>query len=1451
MSNGPRRPIGAIPKPGSRSAARGRQALLRGVLMIALLVGGARAADLQTPISASQIDAAAYKEWVDGAERPVSDQANEGARWVLCTRDSKPGYTGQVFGKSKNAGVRHLRIGFTTAIPVGTVFIKGDAVSVLKPGAAYPGDLGDDRQWIPAQPAPAWSGNNRELSTWVLPPGTTTRALRFTHVSKPADKDYHGWMAGAFVLAERYENIATQAEASASDHPELVAKLTNLLGDEWLSWDNAEHGAKDVVSPEHPVWVMLTWSEPQTIAGLNAYWAGFTEAEAQAYAGPADRHPGEAGEADWKTIKAFTGIDHQYPGLFGVNWLDFGQPVTTRAVRLKITKPIDDQHCHDHIKGRANGGRRVWLGELLAMRPLGKEPLSVPGASAKRALAARSHPPIPVTFSLKNAGVVTLVIEDATGRRVRNLVAETPFPAGENTVWWDGLDDVERDEESASHGVYHIPGKLVAPGTYTVRGLVRDQLELKYEMSVYTNGHPAWATADGSGEWLANHTPPAATLFIPAEDSPYKQPTMLLGSYVTEGGSGLAWTDLDGRKLGGVGWLGGNWTGAPYLARDAGEHAVKAYYAYAGSAWDGELRLTGLKRGGGDQAVLKWKFPGGKAEGGINGLAVRDGTMVCSLPLAKSLLFVDVAAGRVLGSVPCEDPRGLAFDARGRLLAVLGAKVVRYQFPADLSLRLAGAGAKGAPPALVPQPFIEQGLEDPQQLTIDADGTLYISDRGVSHQVKVFSAEGKALRAIGTAGAPRAGAYDRTRMTNPRGVAISVDPASQQRRLWVAEDDYQPKRVSVWSLDGVLAKDFYGPGSYGGGGKLDPRDKTRFYYYGMEFRLDWDKNTSELVSVFHRPDGTRADLAADSLCGHPEDPVYVEGRQYLTNTYNSNPTNGAHKVGIWLLEKNVARLVAVVGSARDWPDAAALIKTRLPAGADLQRDPLLAVWSDANGDGQIQGEELSLAKQEVGGVVVMPDLTVVTNHTTVLKPKGFAPGGAPLYDVAGAPVLVPGARLASTSGGGQALIGKDGWTVMTVPPAPYPQQSSMAGAKDGKPLWTYPSLWPGLHPSHTAPVPDRPGELIGTTRLLGGFVTPKGSDIGELWAITGNQGCFYLFSSDGLFIAQLFQDVRVGKSWAMPVATRGMVLNEVSLHDENFWPGLTQTADGAIYAVDGARTSLVRIDGLESIRRLPPQPLALSAEQLAAAREALLKSEAERQSLHGRTTLAVALRERPPVVDGKLDDWADADWAMIDSRRQQTGDWSSKEDRITGAVAVSGDRLYAAWHTGDPDLLRNSGETWQTLFKHGGCLDLMIGTDASADPGRSQPVAGDQRLLVTLVKGKPLAVRYRPVVPGTAPDARVPFTSPVSTINMDKVEQVDDVQLARSGGDFELSVPLALLGLKPKPGLIIKADIGLLRGDGAHTTQRVYWSNKATGITADVPSEAMLTPQLWGRWAFK
>ena len=68
---------------------------------------------------------------------------------------------------------------------------------------------------------------------------------------------------------------------------------------------------------------------------------------------------------------------------------------------------------------------------------------------------------------------------------------------------------------------------------------------------------------------------------------------------------------------------------------------------------------------------------------------------------------------------------------------------------------------------------------------------------------------------------------------------------------------------------------------------------------------------------------------------------------------------------------------------------------------------------------------------------------------------------------------------------------------------------------------------------------------------------------------------------------------------------------------------------------------------------------------------------------------------------------------------------------------------------------------------------------------------------------------------------------------------------------YELSIPLVLLGVAPKDGQIIGGDLGVLAGNGSATEQRLYWSNKSTTVVVDAPTEAMLTPTLWGEMAFK
>jgi hypothetical protein len=1098
------------------------------------------------------------------------------------------------------------------------------------------------------------------------------------------------------------------------------------------------------------------------------------------------------------------------------------------------------------------------------------------------------HPPIAVRFHLDQPAFVTLVIEDEHGMRVRNLVSETRFPAGNNVAWWDGLDDLGRDPNSAAHGVYHIPGKLVAPGTYTVRGLYRQAIDLKYEFAVYNPGQPPWATSDTSSEWLTNHTPPGSVCFIPPGLVPVhgkhdagSPAQVLIGSYVAEGGSGLAWVDLDGHKLHGQTWVGGDWTGAQQIAHDLGSRAQPGVYAYVASSLKGELRLhelvndsrrkTSAPRNprlgtGEDPSVLNpsWKFPNPSLDG-VGGLAAHNGLVIVSLTKLNQLLLVDAAQPRALGTLPIPDPHGLLADGGGSLLVISQKKVLKIALPESVS----SAADLGKP-----QVLIDAGLEDPQGITMDSRKNLYISDWGTSNQVKVFSPQGKFLSAIGTAGVPASGPYDAKLMHHPKGVAID-----SRNQLWVAEEDFQPKRVSVWSLSGQLLRAFYGPVTYGGGGNLDPRDKTLFYLDGMTFRLDWTTGESRLTAIhyrakdgdpqlvpeFHNPDAEKASFQEKGgrykgagASESPDLPIYVGSNKYFTNAYNSNPYTGTPVVGLWIDKAGVAVPVAVFGAADSWQllqDTGFRSRVASPAAAGKANlAGYTFAWSDLNGNGIAEPNEVTLAPGTVHSVTVSANLELVTDTATSYKPVGFSKNGAPLYDLNKSAVLCPQTQKPTSTGGQQVLPSASDWTVLTTGPKPFASES-VAGAERGVAKWSYPSLWPGLHASHNSPTPAFPGELIGTTRLLGPSFQLRNPGNVELWAINGNKGNIYLFTTDGLFVATLFKDSREpSSSWTQrSKAIRGMSVSGLTTGEENFWPSITETERGEVYVVTNF-PAIVRVDGLDTIRRIAPSTIRVSPEMPAQART-LGSTELTRQAPNqaGPAMLVVPVSAQPLALDGDLSKWDPKQFVVIDDQANNAGQGGSAKPPAA-ALRVAGDRLYAAFRTGDPHALDNSGSSLQNLFKTGGALDLMLATDPNSDPRRKSAAAGDIRLLVSMVRGQPKAMLYRPVA-SSGPKNSTLFESPLRTLKFDDVEDVSQyLRLAKdaaaSAGDFEFSIPLAVLGLKAVPGTTVRGDLGLLRGDGLRTTQRVYWSNKASGLVSDIPSEAELTPQLWGTFKF-
>jgi len=1413
-----------------------------------------------TPIKADQFDREVFAEWVNGAEKKIEipeKEKNRTPAGLICTDTSNAGNASLSFGDSKTPGPRHLRIGFQNTVPVGSVIVKdGGALSVLKSDAPYPGDLNNEDHWIAAerieagQPTKSELGKS-DLAIWVLPNGTNTRALRFTHVAKLTDTMYAGKLSGALVTPDRLMNEAWHAAAGASTNQQRAKRLINSEHDGWDSWENQEKGKAPadapVISSEHPEWVTLAWQKPVSLNGLIAIWAGIATTEVQTFVGTDDHNPKDAPESDWKTVNIYEGLKHNYATQFWPNRLDFGKEIKTRAIRLRILAAgANASHANN------NGGKRAWLGELMAIRSLGKEALQPTEIQTADALP---KPPIPIRFNLKQAGFVSLVIERPDGFRVRNLVSETWFPAGENVAWWDGTDDLARDADAAMHGVYNIPVRFVEPGSYRVRGIVRDAIKPHYEFSVYTTGNPPWSTEDSTGAWLANHSPPQAAAFVPAAQSPTGQPVVYLGCYVTEGPSGLAWVDLTGKKLGGKKWIGGAWTAAPFLARDAGPSAAPDVHVYVGSAWEtekgsgiGELRITALTKDG-DKEVIKHSLGkmgddghDEKAEGQLGGITVNNGMIVASLTPRNELLFIDANSRKVTGTSPVESPKGIAFNKNGDLLVLSGNKLLRFA-PFDSSGKL---------PA--PQALVTSGLEQPTGLTVDESGTIYISDWGNSHQVKVFSPEGKPLRTIGKPGAPKAGPYDPDHMNRPHGLAVD-----EKGQIWVTEHDYMPKRVSVWSADGKLVNAFYGPGKYGGGGTLDPKDKTKFYYAdegrgSMEFKLDWTKGTWQLERVLFRRDPD--DLKLPFRSGAPEEAIYHDGRRYFTNAYNSSPTGGHGTAFIFMERDGIVRPAAGAGNSTRWDILKTeAFKSRWPEGMDpnAKKEPdAFFIWSDLNHDANAQPQEVTIRKADGGGITVMQDLSICTARfdgaAVRFRPAGFTDAGVPLYDFGKTDVLAEKVQPPKSSGGDQALAGKDGWSVVTLGIGPF-DGLSICGAKDGVAKWSYPSPWPGLHASHRAPRPSQPGQLIGTTRLPGGMIELKGSDAGPIWAIHTNHGSMAFFTQDGIFIGNVFEDMRGGKSWKMPVAVRNADLEGLTLGEENFWPTLSHSSDGKVYLVDGARSAIVRLDGLDSIRRLPDLEIKISKDDLDKSRSWRTEVEAARQKSLGGGVMKVAIRAEKPVIDGKLEDWKSADWVDIDkSGVKAYFNANTKPYDVTGAISVSGDRLFAAWKTGADTPLKNSGEMPLAPFKTGDALDLMLGPGGD----RKKPIAGDMRLLVTIVNKKPLAMLYRAVVPGTKVTDKVPFSSPWRTITFDKVEDVSSlIEFSENDGNYEVSIPLASLGFKPTAGAKIKGDIGVLRGNGNETTARVYWHNKATGIVSDVPEEAMLNPALWGTFEFK
>jgi hypothetical protein len=1057
----------------------------------------------------------------------------------------------------------------------------------------------------------------------------------------------------------------------------------------------------------------------------------------------------------------------------------------------------------------------------------------------------QSMPALSVAYKMPADGELTLGLFDEDGHLLRWLAQGDFRNAGKNKEPWDGLDQY---------------GKPLPAGDYVLKGLYHPTLTTDYKMSVCNPGNPPWPTPDDKGDWLGDeHDPQAA-----ATDGKW----VYLAAPGSELGYSIIAVDENGQRQWGIRSNGdgrsvslavsGNYLYALY----SGCELTDSTHNFNGKNAIGRAILTCYDKRTGQPVFFTVKNPvlkiatwpyrtdytwldtlrnnksftpqvyGGQPRYFCNdvgestnalGMAVLGSKVYVAMNYDNKLLVVDGTTGAPTGEeIPLDSPVGLCPLDDHTLLAVSGKQVVKV----DVNSKAV-------------TPVITSNLVAPDNVATDKDGNIYVSDWATSFQVKVFDSTGKLLHAIGKEGGrPWVGKWNANGMLVPRGVAVT-----DEGKVWVAEDDGSPKRISVWdSKSGALLKDYVGPTPYGGGTLfwIDPKDPTLVHTEGTTFKADYAKKTYTPLAIDYRRENHDDPFTpiGHSLNVRQGRVLYHDGHEYVVD----------HDKVTKILERkgDVYRPVAAFGGVY-WvlnPDGTGVVdwdsllyhpyKGFFPhCFIGHVRDNFS--WTDTNGDNLVQPDEMHWVKSTSGpykdgaqgllgsgwGVDVAPDwsyygLCQFHDHTAVMRVplKGWTKDNAPIYDMADAkPVIL----LPPNHSVGSIHITDDKKIILSFGfegKGLWQDNTDAIGCYDlnGKQLWAI------RQPRETA------GKEVHASGAIYDFQLPKLGDVFGTWLYHGSKRPF-LITTDGLYVGTLLEDTLLG-----PTSLRG----ESAVY-------YYQAPDGTPYIINGANQAehIFQIGGLDGddvgrfhgTYRLTDSDvkLAASVDQAAAPEEA------------PKPPLAVAWVSQPPAIDGDLSGWNMGSGTSLDGGNGKTANI---------ALARDADNLYLAYKVHEPTPpLRNGGADWRSLFISGDCVDVMLQTDPKADAKRHEAAAGDERLLFSVFQDKPVAILYRPV------DAGANSASSLASAHFDQILQLDSARVvikrdpAQGAYIVEAAVPLKDLNLGAKSAGELRGDVGVIFADetGKSRSLRLYDFNRQTEMIDDLATEATLQPDQWGK----
>ncbi|MGE9290871.1 MAG: sugar-binding protein, partial [Puniceicoccales bacterium] len=1029
----------------------------------------------------------------------------------------------------------------------------------------------------------------------------------------------------------------------------------------------------------------------------------------------------------------------------------------------------------------------------------------------------------PVEISLRipiEAERFSVVIDDSEGKRVRNLIADVnpeDYSVGVSedfydvVVRWDGRSDLD---------------ECVSVGDYQVRGLWHEGIGGYLDTIFYNPGTPPWNTADSSGSWGADHSAPY--LVAAAGDH------MAIGWHFAEGGHGLIDIGPDGLKK----W--GEKRGAIAIAGDddfiysvatarglAGKlcrfHRADGSYAFFERAGDGprfDIPLFSLISGLGQSEDPD------RSRTEVLDLATGNGYLYFALSDGR-LVVLDNQSLETISEIPVSNLERVDVGSDGNLYVLAGG---------DLGIIDSDTGKMNR----IPMPTMEQA----EDLSVSPEGWIAVMDVGKDYQPKVYSPEGELMGRIARQGGrPIRGDYDPEAVAHVNAIAYDFEG-----NLWVTESWDYPRRVSVWNPDGKLARDYIGNTRYGATGSYMHDDNPNLGYVGpVEMKLNREDHSYEVTQIIWVSDPERED--------EPE--LFTVSQGHAVPSRFTSSAGGVEREFLFSPSWVIWNAPQVVYMEDDdgWRPVSAFGHVSQLSGEMNRDDPETPLsgdfadlhpmdgffWNDLNEDGRVQREECIIVPAGVdsrgrdtfanlhisnywNNTINSEDLSFDGGSGYRIAPIRFTEKGAPVYGPEGVTPIV------DVSG-----VGKISYTIpeeQLLVAFDRKERPNMGGfdLETKELVWTYPNDYSGVHGSHAAPM-SAPGVIIGTLKVIGhGEV----DGLGSVFAMRGNQGEDYYMTSDGLYIGAVFGDSRITENNLGETVEESFGYPLQGQPDEPFSGWFGKQNDGVfrnLTSLSKQAAVVTEIRGLETIQRFVGPRIRINAED-----EAILAAYIPAAEVEEGEKIYTVAKTTVPI-----------EWDAVDAMMIRGG---GTPDTAEVYLQYDAENLYLKYEVQDRSPMANSGRDFRRLFKTGDAVDLQISAVPSGS--RRDPVEGDIRILFSFLDEEPVAILMRPVEEGASELVEHTYDSGVGPKTFDRVEQIDQIpvvaKMTDSGYSVIATVPWAVLGIEPQPGITLYGDVGFISSDpsGRINASRTYWSNKATGLVSDEPLEAWLHPQTWG-----